>query len=76
MDVLVTGLGPRYQGVKQRQELAEKVFLAGITDDTGGVAERCQMYVIMLMRGGRPLPSQKSNEPEEESIQGNGKSSS
>lgn len=61
-DVLCLGLGPRYASAKQRQWIAEKSFEAGLSDDTGGIAAQAQMYVLSLMRGGRPLPTKDADE--------------
>jgi hypothetical protein len=74
-DVIVMGLGPSYQSARQRKELMDKVFGAGLTDDTGAFALTCQKYVISLMRGGRPLNLDKE-EGEGNEPMGNAKSSS
>lgn len=41
---------------RQQKELAEKVFNAGLTDDTGSLPSRCIDYIMSLMRGGRAAP--------------------
>jgi hypothetical protein len=74
-DVLVLGLGPSYQSARQRKEFMDKVFGAGLTDDTGAFALTCQKYIIALMRGGRPLNLDKEEADGNEPM-GNGKSSS
>lgn len=77
-DVLVQGLGPTFQGARQRKQLMEKVLGAGITDDTGGFSLLCQKYILILMRGGRPLPmDQEEGDADESGMQAkNGTSSS
>jgi len=74
-DVLVMGLGPSYQTAPKRKELMDKVFGAGLTDDTGGFSLTCQKYIISLMRGGRPLNLDKEEGEGNEPL-GNAKSSS
>ena len=77
LDVMTLGLGPRYQTAKQRDWLANQAFASGLTDDTGGIAFACQTYVLMLMRGGKPLPSNTEEAAAEtdEAPQGNPPSS-
>lgn len=36
--------------------LAERIWRAGLTDRTGGVAEACVKYLHVLANGGRPPP--------------------
>lgn len=60
LDVLEAGIGRTSSNPRQRQQFAEAVFHTGLTDDTGGLGLLCVRYVIILMRGGRPLT------PEEE----------
>ncbi len=52
IEVIELGLG-RPASPKARQELSEKIYLHGMTDDTGRVPERCIDYIRVLMRGGR-----------------------
>jgi len=57
-DVLAAGIGGnRFNGPKGRQELLQLMYDSGLTDDTGGVCAQAQLFVLMLMRGGRPLPN-------------------
>ena len=35
--------------------LSVGIFDAGITDTTGGMSGKAQVYILMLMRGGRPM---------------------
>lgn len=51
--VVEVGLGPTV--AKQVEHLEDAVFLAGMTDDTGGIISKCVNYVMVLGRGGRPL---------------------
>jgi hypothetical protein len=54
-DVVCAGLGPEVVSTaKQRDEIGEMIYAAGLTDDTAGIAEKCVRYVMLLMRGGRP----------------------
>lgn len=64
VDVICLGLGPRYGNAKQQQEIAEKVYKTGLSDDSGGLAERCVAYVLSVMRGGKPGPLQAAVEAE------------
>lgn len=79
-DVIEVGLGRRISNPREKQELAEAIFEAGLTDDTGGLAAACARYVATLMRGGKPLSSEEIREMSEgvaEGIEpGNGTSSS
>jgi hypothetical protein len=64
VDVIGIGLG--YTSTKRPPEdLAERVFHTGLTDDTGGLAERCVTFLHALAGGGR-LPD-KSEEEDGES---------
>lgn len=64
VDVICLGLGPRYNSAKQQQEIAEKVFKTGLSDDTGGLANICVNYVLSVMRGGKPGPLQAAVDQE------------
>jgi hypothetical protein len=44
-------------------EMEEKIFAAGLSDDTGGLAKRCAEFCGVLMGGGR-LPSEASDTAE------------
>lgn len=61
-DVIEVGLGRSGGNVKQRAELAEAVFETGLTDDTGRLAEYCIRYVVILIRGGRPMSAEEEAE--------------
>lgn len=53
----VIELGIQFRGsASQKQALAESIYKAGLTDDTGRLPEHCIEYVHVLMRGGRPVP--------------------
>lgn len=56
VDILEAGLGSQ-QTIKAREELMEAVYRTGLSSDTGRLAEHCVSYVIVLMRGGRPMPA-------------------
>lgn len=75
-EVIVAGLGQAYQSVKMRNHVMEKMLSMGLSDDTGGVAFACQKYVLVLMRGGKPLPTDKDPDEPGDSIEGNASSSS
>lgn len=60
VDTVLAGLN-RNANPKQRQELAEAIFRTGLTDDTGQVSLLCARYVIILMRGGRPLSQEEES---------------
>jgi hypothetical protein len=53
--VVIAGLGNHYSNPKVRQELTEKLFEAGISDDTGRIQNACARFVLTLTRGGRPI---------------------
>jgi len=56
VDVIAIGLG--YTSTKRPPEdLGQKIFETGLTDDTGLIAERCITFLRVLAAGGRPLPS-------------------
>lgn len=51
-DVISSGLG--YTSTKRPpQDMAEKVYNEGLTDDSGRLAERCVLFVRVLASGGR-----------------------
>ena len=76
-DVLVAGLGPSYQNPKARNQLMEKVFAEGVTDDTGQFMLKCQRYVVSLLRGGKPYsPNDPENDGNAMDADPNGTSSS
>lgn len=56
VDVLEAGLAIP-STVKARDELSEAVYRTGFTSDTGRLAELGVSYVICLMRGGKPMPT-------------------
>lgn len=41
-----------------KDALANKVYAAGMTDDTGSLCALCIDYIASLMRGGKPAPTQ------------------
>lgn len=55
MDVIEAGANLPSQP-KVRQRLLEKIYSAGLTDDTGRIVELTINYVSVLLRGGRPAP--------------------
>ncbi len=60
VDVIGIGLG--YSTTKRPPEdLERQVYEAGLTDDTGGLAERCVTYLHVLAGGGR-LPDNKDED--------------
>jgi len=64
MDAIVTvvtlGLGYGQQKPAPK-DLAEKIWRAGLTDDTGRVVERAILYLRVLMGGGR-MPADEDDE--------------
>lgn len=55
IDIVTLGLGPPYDtNLRMRKELTEQLFLAGFSDDTGGIASAAVKFVHILIRGGRP----------------------
>lgn len=54
VDTIELGMGRRTSNPREKAAFAEKVFRAGLSDDTGRLAEFCINYVGILMRGGRP----------------------
>ena len=60
LDVVCVGLGKEIVSTpRQRDDIADWLFAAGVTDDTSGIAEKCVRYVMLLMRGGRPAKSEE-----------------
>lgn len=51
--IIIAGLGLTPRGAKE-MEIEEKIFATGLTDATGGLAQRCAEYCGVLMGGGRP----------------------
>lgn len=64
LDVITLGLG---YGPARRppKDLAERIWRTGMTDSTGGLADRCIEYLHILANGGRPL----ARDPDEEAHQ-------
>jgi hypothetical protein len=56
--VVTLGLGYG-QGQKPPKDLAEKIWRTGLTDDSGGLAERCVLFLRVLASGGRMPRDQK-----------------
>jgi len=55
LDVVCVGVGTEVVSTpKQRDEIADLIFAAGVDDTTSGLAEKCVRYVMLLMRGGNP----------------------
>jgi hypothetical protein len=54
--VIIAGLGNRFRNPKLKAELEQLVFDAGISDDTGQIIKQCSRYLLVLVRGGRPVP--------------------
>lgn len=52
ISVLSLGLGYS-QGNRQPKDFPDRVWRTGFTDDTGGLAERCVLYLRVLAAGGR-----------------------
>lgn len=53
----VVALGLGYLPPRQPpKDLAEQVYRTGLTDDTGGLAQKCILYLQIIAGGGR-LPS-------------------
>lgn len=50
------GLGYGTGSNRGPKDLAERVWRTGLSDESGGLAERCIMYLRVLMAGGR-LPA-------------------
>ena len=61
-DVVEVGIGRKGNNPRQRQELAEAIFNTGLTDDTGSLGLLCVRYLIILMRGGRPLTQEEEEQ--------------
>lgn len=60
VDVIAVGLG--YTSTKRPPEdLERRIYETGLTDDTGGLAERCVTYLHVLAGGGR-LPDSSSDD--------------
>lgn len=58
--VAVISLGLGYGTASRRAptDLAERVWQTGISDDSGGLGERCITYLRVLLNGGR-LPADR-----------------
>lgn len=63
VQVITLGLGLTQTGAKNMQ-LAEKIWRTGLTDDAGGLSERCITYVRCLAAGGR-LPGENDDDEDD-----------
>ncbi len=67
VDIIQLGLGYT-AGRRPPSDLAEKIWKEGLTDATGGLAEKCITYLHILMGGGRigePDSGPEEREPED-----------
>ena len=55
--VVALGLGYGRQGRPPPSDLPERVWNTGLSDDTGGLASQCIVYIRALMSGGQ-LPKE------------------
>jgi hypothetical protein len=54
--VVAAGLGMIGPGKRPAADLAQRIYMTGLTDDTGGLTERCVTFIRALSGGGR-LPA-------------------
>lgn len=54
--VVALGMGYGTQTRRGPPDLAERIWRTGVDDTSGGLAERCVLYIRVLMAGGR-MPS-------------------
>ncbi len=52
--VITLGLGYGTQSARGPKDLPQRIYQTGLADDTGGLAERCVLYLQVLMGGGQP----------------------
>lgn len=61
--VQVVQLGLGYHGnARPPADLAERIWSTGFSDDSGGVLERCILFLRVLMSGGKMPAEQKAAE--------------
>lgn len=60
LDIVALGLG-YFPPKSPPKELGEQVWRTGLTDDTGGLAHHCVVFLQMIAGGGR-LPSRGADE--------------
>lgn len=60
--VVTLGLGP--QQAKNIKNLAEAIWEAGLTDDTGAIIAKCVEYLHVLANGGRPVSQEARDDTE------------
>lgn len=51
--VITLGLGYGTSSQRGPKDLPQRIYATGLTDDTGGLAERCVLYLQVLMSGGQ-----------------------
>ena len=51
--VITLGLGYGTQSARGPKDLPQRIYATGLTDDPGGLAERCVLYLQVLMSGGQ-----------------------
>lgn len=67
IDIIFLGIPRSYNTPKERARLEEKIYMAGLSDDTGSIAEAVMNYLKMLIRGGRPDAPRANDEIDEDS---------
>lgn len=53
VSIITLGLGYGMASNRAPKDLAERVWKTGMSDETGGLGERCITYLRILMAGGR-----------------------
>lgn len=66
VQVITLGLGYDSQNRRAPRDLDERVWSTGLSDDSGGLAERCVTYIRVLMSGGK-LPKTDEAEARDDS---------
>jgi hypothetical protein len=65
VSIITLGLGYVTQTRRGPKDLPERVWRTGLSDEAGGLSERCITYLRVLMAGGR-MPQANSEEGAEE----------